>query len=65
MKGTVLQAPGDIRFEDVEDPKISSPTDAVIAWADGTLVATEAGIMTRWSRSPACSGISVMHSARC
>ena len=30
MKGTVLHAPGDIRFEDVEDPRITSPTDAVI-----------------------------------
>jgi threonine dehydrogenase-like Zn-dependent dehydrogenase len=30
MRGTVLYGPGDIRFEDREDPKIVEPTDAVI-----------------------------------
>src|SRR5437764_6848074 len=30
MRGTVLYAPGDIRFEDREDPRIEGPTDAVI-----------------------------------
>ncbi len=30
MKGTVLYGPGDIRFEDLEDPKIIEPTDAVL-----------------------------------
>ena len=30
MKGTVLYAPGDIRYEDVEDPKIEKAMDAVI-----------------------------------
>jgi threonine dehydrogenase-like Zn-dependent dehydrogenase len=30
MKGTVLYAPRDIRFEDREGPKISKPTDAII-----------------------------------
>jgi len=30
MKGTVLHSPGDVRFEDVDDPKIEAPTDAVI-----------------------------------
>jgi threonine dehydrogenase-like Zn-dependent dehydrogenase len=33
MKGTVLYGPGDIRFEDREDPKIIEPTDAVIRMA--------------------------------
>jgi threonine dehydrogenase-like Zn-dependent dehydrogenase len=33
MKGTVLYGPGDIRFEDREDPKIVEPTDAVIRMA--------------------------------
>ncbi len=30
MRGTVLYGPGDIRFEDVADPKILKPTDAII-----------------------------------
>jgi len=30
MKGTVLYGPGDIRFEDREDPKIVEPTDAIL-----------------------------------
>lgn len=30
MRGTVLYAPGDVRFEDVEDPRIVAPTDVVV-----------------------------------
>jgi threonine dehydrogenase-like Zn-dependent dehydrogenase len=30
MRGAVLHAPGDVRFEDRADPKIEEPTDAVI-----------------------------------
>src|SRR3954468_12894462 len=30
MKATVLYGPGDIRFEDREDPKILKPTDAIL-----------------------------------
>ncbi|MBX3067911.1 MAG: zinc-dependent alcohol dehydrogenase family protein [Cryobacterium sp.] len=30
MHGTVLHAPGDIRFEEREDPKILKPTDAIL-----------------------------------
>ena len=30
MKGTLLYGPGDIRFEEVPEPKIEKPTDAVI-----------------------------------
>lgn len=30
MRGTVLYAPGDIRFEDCETPRIEQPTDAVL-----------------------------------
>jgi threonine dehydrogenase-like Zn-dependent dehydrogenase len=30
MRGAVLYGPGDVRFEDREDPKILEPTDAVI-----------------------------------
>jgi len=30
MRGTVLHAPGDIRLEQLEDPKIVQPTDAII-----------------------------------
>ncbi len=30
MRATVIQAPGDIRLEDVPDPKIEEPTDAVV-----------------------------------
>jgi threonine dehydrogenase-like Zn-dependent dehydrogenase len=30
MKGTVLYAPGDVRVEEVEDPKITAQTDAII-----------------------------------
>lgn len=33
MKGTVLYGPGDIRFEDREEPRIEEPTDAVIRMA--------------------------------
>jgi len=30
MQGAVLYGPGDLRFEDRDDPKILSPTDAII-----------------------------------
>ncbi|MEU6419175.1 zinc-dependent alcohol dehydrogenase family protein [Streptomyces spiralis] len=30
MRGAVIHAPGDVRFEQLEDPKILHPTDAVI-----------------------------------
>lgn len=30
MRGVVMQAPGDVRVEDREDPRITEPTDAVI-----------------------------------
>lgn len=30
MQGTVLYAPGDVRFEERADPKIEAPTDAVV-----------------------------------
>ena len=30
MKGTVLYGPGDIRFEQLPDPKIVNPTDAIL-----------------------------------
>ena len=30
MRGVVLHAPGDVRVEDREDPKIEMPTDAII-----------------------------------
>lgn len=33
MRGAVIHAPGDIRFETLEDPKILRPTDAVIRTA--------------------------------
>src|SRR6516165_1937793 len=33
MKGTVLYRPGDIRFEDRDDPRIVEPTDAVLRLA--------------------------------
>jgi threonine dehydrogenase-like Zn-dependent dehydrogenase len=33
MKGAVLHGPRDVRFENVEDPKIVAPTDAIIRMA--------------------------------
>ena len=33
MKGTVLYGPGDVRFEELEDPRILNPTDAIIRLA--------------------------------
>lgn len=30
MRGAVLHAPGDVRFEERDDPKINNPTDAII-----------------------------------
>ncbi|WP_121715354.1 zinc-dependent alcohol dehydrogenase family protein [Streptomyces sp. E5N91] len=33
MRGAVIHAPGDVRFETVDDPKIIHPTDAVIRTA--------------------------------
>jgi threonine dehydrogenase-like Zn-dependent dehydrogenase len=33
MKGTVLYGPGDIRFEDRDDPRIVEPTDAILSLA--------------------------------
>lgn len=33
MQATMLYGPGDVRFEDVEDPKILRPTDAIVRLA--------------------------------
>ena len=33
MRGTVLYGPGDIRFEELETPKIVEPTDAILRLA--------------------------------
>ncbi len=33
MKGTMIYGPRDIRFEDVLEPKIEKPTDAIIRLA--------------------------------
>ena len=33
MRGVVMHAPGDVRVEDREDPKVVEPTDAVIRLA--------------------------------
>lgn len=33
MRGAVLYAPGDVRFEERNDPKIINPTDAIIRTA--------------------------------
>ncbi|MET9383556.1 zinc-dependent alcohol dehydrogenase family protein [Streptomyces sp. NPDC002928] len=33
MRGTVIHAPGDVRFETFDDPKILQPTDAIIRTA--------------------------------
>src|SRR5919107_4784535 len=33
MRGAVIHAPGDVRFETVDDPRIVKPTDAVIRTA--------------------------------
>jgi len=30
MRGTVIHAPGDVRFEELDDPRIVKPTDAII-----------------------------------
>jgi hypothetical protein len=30
MKGAMLHAPGDVRFEDVATPRIVEPTDAIL-----------------------------------
>jgi threonine dehydrogenase-like Zn-dependent dehydrogenase len=30
MRGAVIYAPGDVRLENLDDPKIINPTDAVI-----------------------------------
>ena len=33
MRGVVMYAPGDVRVEDVEEPQILKPTDAIIRLA--------------------------------
>ncbi|MBX6769394.1 MAG: alcohol dehydrogenase catalytic domain-containing protein, partial [Actinomadura rubrobrunea] len=33
MRGAVIHAPGDIRLETLDDPKIINPTDAIIRTA--------------------------------
>jgi threonine dehydrogenase-like Zn-dependent dehydrogenase len=30
MRATILHAPGDVRVEEIDDPKITAPTDAII-----------------------------------
>lgn len=33
MHGAVIHAPGDVRFETLDDPRILKPTDAIIRTA--------------------------------
>ena len=40
MLSTVLRAPGDIRCEEVAEPKILKPTDAIIKLAASATVPT-------------------------
>ena len=44
MRATVLHGPGDIRFEDVAEPTILKPTDAIIK-----LAATCWDMPARWA----------------
>jgi hypothetical protein len=38
MRGAVLYAPGDVRVEDRDDPKILEPTDAIVHAEDALVV---------------------------
>ena len=51
MRATVFHAPGDVRVENVPDPRVESPTDAVVrvshAWVCGSDLWLYRGI-SRW-----------------
>lgn len=65
MLATVMHGPGDVRYEQVEDPKIVKPTDAIIRLAATTVAAlpqrrgeaTRAGVGAASSQSDRVSAI--------
>lgn len=51
MRGTVLYSPGDIRCEEIDDPKILLPTDAIVRLPPAASVARTSGPIAACSRS--------------
>jgi threonine dehydrogenase-like Zn-dependent dehydrogenase len=45
MRGTVLYGKEDIRFEDVPEPKINQPTDAIIRMSATCVVVPISGVI--------------------
>ena len=41
MRATTIHAPGDIRFEDVPDPRIEEPTDAIVKVVAGCVCGSD------------------------
>ena len=41
MRATTIHAPGDIRFEDVPDPRIEEPTDAIVKVVAGCICGSD------------------------
>lgn len=58
MYATVMHGPGDVRYEQVEDPKIPKPTDAIIQLSATWLwIEMMRGSGRRWS-DPVHAGVS-------
>ena len=54
MLATVLYAPGDVRFEEVAEPKIEKPTDAIIRLAATCVCGSDLWpYLSRWARHSA------------
>ena len=41
MRATTIHGPGDIRFEEVPDPKIQRPTDAIVKVVRGCICGSD------------------------
>jgi threonine dehydrogenase-like Zn-dependent dehydrogenase len=62
MRGTILYGTGDVRFEDVADPKITKPTDAVIRFAATCVCGSDFGAIggSALSSSPRLWAMSIV-----
>jgi hypothetical protein len=49
MRATVMYSAGDVRIENVPDPKIIEPTDAVIASRERAFAGAICGHIKKWS----------------
>jgi threonine dehydrogenase-like Zn-dependent dehydrogenase len=61
MRATVMHAAGDVRIEDVPDPSLVEPTDAIVRVTRACICGSD--LWPYWSMEPGASGQSMGHEA--